>query len=420
MEPLMSNVSMVNRNECTGCGACENICPQNCICLEYNQEGFLEPLIDQSLCIDCGYCIGVCPSMLSANKDSCIGEVKVYSAWSKSKEILQKSTSGGVFSSLAEEVINKDGVVIGAALQDDMSLKHILINKVDQIGKLQGSKYIQSHINNIYSIIEQCLEKERFVLFSGLPCQVAGLNSYLQYKKGKKYENLINCQLICFGVPSNIIFREYITILERKYKSKVKSYEFRLKSMGWKNYGVKATFKNKKQYHSKGNNDPFMIGFLNALYLRSCCFVCKHKGFPINADIALGDFWNVDKYDDSLTGIDGISLVVIQTEKGNDLFNSIKDNLIFKQQTTEIAIRCNPSLVTGPQLTSEREEYFKDYLANGYSYCMKKYTNPLGLYKSMLRSLKCGIKMVLRWILRGMLKYRIVSTGRNSLRSREY
>lgn len=392
----MPNVNEINRNECTGCGVCENICPQKCIRLENNQEGFFCPVVDLNLCTDCGLCVETCPSMLAVNMDSCTKGVKVYSAWSKSKEISRESTSGGIFPLLAKAVINKRGVVIGAALRDDMSLEHVLVNKVDQVKKLQGSKYIQSDTSKIYSTVEQCLEEGRSVLFTGLPCQVAGLNSYLKYKKNKRLGSLITCQLICFGVPSNIIFREYITFLEKKYKSKVKSYTFRVKDIGWKNYGVKAIFENKKQYHSKGDKDPFMIGFKKALYLRSCCFACKHKGFPIRADIALGDFWNIDRYDKSLAGINGISLIVIQTEKGKDLFNSVKDELVFKQQEAEIAVCCNPSLVTCPNLTPERGKYFKDYFANGYTYCVKKYTSSLVLYKRILISLKRRIKNTLR------------------------
>lgn len=389
----MSNISKVNQNECTGCGACENICPQKCICLEYNQEGFLEPVIDQSLCTDCGNCIDVCSAMLGANKDSCIGEVKVYSAWNKSKEILLKSSSGGIFPSLAEEVISRNGVVIGAALHGDMSLKHIVIDKADEIEKLQGSKYIQSHINNAYLLAEHYLKEGRLVLFSGLPCQIAGLNLYLQYTKNDKCKNLITCQLICFGVPSNVIFREYIAYLEKQYKSKIESYHFRVKLLGWKTYGVQATFKNKGQYLSNGEDDPFMIGFKKALYLRSSCYACNHRGFPISADIALGDFWNVDKYDESLKGIDGISLVVIQTEKGDRLFNSIRNHIVFKRQTVETAISCNPSLVICPRLPSKRKEYFDAFLANGYIYFVNKYTKPYGLFKKLLRIIKRRLRV---------------------------
>jgi len=381
------NVGMVSKSKCTGCGACANICPQGCIHLEHDKEGFLFPVIDYDSCINCGQCTKVCPALLSQNKKSDAGAAQAYSAWSKSPKILQSSTSGGIFPFLAKEILNKKGIVIGAALNNDLCLSHIVIEKEEDIGLLQGAKYIQSNTNKVYSNVWQRLKEGRCVLFSGLPCQIAGLNLYLQQKMVCR-EKLFTCQLVCFGVPSNAIFQEYIRSLEARYKSKVKSYLFRVKSLGWKNYGVKAIFNNQQQYHVTGTKDPFIRGFLKALYLRRCCFQCMHKGFPIRADIAIGDFWNIDTYDKSLAGINGISLVITQTDKGKELFHSIKDHIVYKQQDVDIAIRCNPSVVTCPKQLARRESFFRDYFAKGYEHCIKKYMYLPSWCIGMLKSAK--------------------------------
>jgi coenzyme F420-reducing hydrogenase beta subunit len=324
----------------------------------------------------------VCPALSAPEKMPTL-QVEVYSAQSKSSVIMHSSSSGGVFPILAQRVLRANGVVFGAAFDENLSLTHIAVEREADLGALQGSKYIQSNIGNAYSQVEGYLKEERQVLFTGLPCQVSGLYSYLHNKKNIMLDNLVTCQLVCYGVPSNGIFKDYVKLLEKRFKSKVKFYKFRDKRLGWKYYGVHAVFCNGKIYKSKGYNDPFMMSFTRSLSLRRCCFDCMHKGFPIGADIALGDFWHIDKYDETMSGDEGVSLVVLQTRKGRNLFQQINEFISVRKYDRTVAVDCNPSLVTCPELPPLRKEYFNDYAANGYRYCVTKYTNPMGFLKRL-------------------------------------
>ena len=221
------------KEDCCGCYACYNICPKECITMESDNEGFWYPKIDKDKCINCNLCEKVCPIINKPN--SSLYEKKSYAVFNKNEKIRLESSSGGIFSLLAEYVINNHGNVYGAVFDEDFNVKHVKINILQDINLLRGSKYVQSRINDIFKSIKFDLKNNKIVLFTGTPCQIAGLQSFLQ----KKYDNLILMDIVCHGVPSPLVWQQYINELKQNYKQNIKSIYFRDKSTGWKTYSVK-------------------------------------------------------------------------------------------------------------------------------------------------------------------------------------
>lgn len=226
-------------NDCVGCNTCAQICPKSCIIMETNDEGFWYPYIDESLCIDCGLCRERCPihykevTLNSPNPDA-------FGAQNLDKGIKKESSSGGIFSILAESILDKEGVVLGAAFNENMRLEHIMVDSIHNLAYLRGSKYLQSDTGNTFSKVKEKLNSGRLVMFTGTPCQVAGLNSFL----GTRHENLLMCDVICHGVPSPKVFEDYLQEIERKNQSNVTGYSFRDKTKGWGKPSVIIEFEN--------------------------------------------------------------------------------------------------------------------------------------------------------------------------------
>ena len=224
-------VLFINKSDCCACGACENICSQKAITMQEDEYGFFYPVIDDSKCVGCSMCKSVCGFQ---NKKIENDPLEVYAAVAREKNIVEKSASGGIFTAIARAVLLDNGLIVGAALQEDYSVEHVIVEDEDGLEKLQGSKYTQSKINNVFSIVEKHLKKEEKVLFSGTPCQVAGLKSYLK----KEYNNLITVDVICHRVPNNRMFQDYIRIIESKENGRISFFTFRDKSIGW---GINAS-----------------------------------------------------------------------------------------------------------------------------------------------------------------------------------
>lgn len=336
--------------KCTGCMACYNACPNGAITIEENLEGFLFPKINEKLCINCNLCDRVCPINKKNNEN-----IKTPNCYAMAADDTKRkeSSSGGIFPVIAENIISEGGYVIGAAFVGN-NVEHIVINNVDDINKLKGSKYIQSEIKDIYKKARTLLNDNKTVLFSGTPCQIAGLYSYLD----KKYENLYTIDLICHGVPSEKVYREYI----KEINPCAKTYHsnFRDKTTGWNNFSITTTVNNKSI--SKSIKDDFyMQAFLKNFALRKSCSECEFANFPKQGDITLGDFWGIKKYRKSLDDNKGTSLVLINNEKGKKLYNLIKNNLkINKKVPLKYAIKGNPNLKRASIINENREIFFKN------------------------------------------------------------
>ena len=275
-----------DKTKCSGCHACANACPKNCISMVSDEEGFWYPQVNKEKCIDCGLCEKVCPIIHKWQSDDSLTTTAM-AAINLNEEIRLKSSSGGIFTLIAEKIIDQGGVVFGAAFSDDFkSVQHICVDNIADLDKLRGSKYVQSKIGDTYKQAKEYLDSGRKVLFSGTPCQIGGLYSYLR----KPYENLLTQDIICHGVPSPMVWEKYVEEHERKISSKANKVTFRNKKNGWKAYSVFIGFENRKQYLKEHSADMYIKAFLSDICLRPSCFDCQFKGIKRHADITLTDF----------------------------------------------------------------------------------------------------------------------------------
>lgn len=342
--------NICNKKNCTGCSACYSICPKNAITMEENEEGFVYPVIDTSLCVDCGLCQKVCPSLnynFSNDKNP-----KCYAAMAKD-EIRAISSSGGAFTVFANYILSNNGVICGAGYDENMNVEHIIIDNINDLKKLNGSKYVQSNINDCYKKIKEYLLKGRFVLFSGCPCQVTGLTNYL----GKLYDNLLTLDLICHGVPSPLLFKKYLK--EEYPNEKIIDINFRSKINGWnKGYNTIYTRTSKQEYINKDFEDIYFSAFGCNMSLRKSCYNCKYTKLPRTGDITIADFWGITKDCDDKKGT---SLLLINNNNGFKYFNFIKKEFkLLKEKSVKLPINAQPNLRMPSREHPARDDFFRD------------------------------------------------------------
>ena len=374
---------ILEKSRCTGCSACASICPKGAIKLVEDNEGFKHPEIDQSKCINCGLCKRTCP-VLNTEENSSLN--RCYVAYNKNNEMKKTSSSGGIFDAIARKVLSDNGIVIGAAFNDNMELEHIALEKIDDLEKLKGSKYLQSNINNMFSYIKEKINDKK-ILFVGTPCQVAGLHAYLK----KDYDNLICIDLFCHGVPSPKLFNKYIKELEDDNSSKVVKYNFRDKKTGWDTYSNIASFENDNEISELQSNNSYMRLFLSDIALRESCYNCNFKIGNKYSDITLGDFWGVQKYYPEMYSKNGVSAIIINTEKGKLIFESISNDLEYKECKLEEIEDGNPSLKSSGKYPKKRKEFFENIDNLSIKRLEKKYASV-----SLIKKIKGKIKRIIK------------------------
>lgn len=341
------------KGKCCGCAACVNICPRNCISMKVDSEGFEYPQVDKTNCINCNLCEKTCPMLHSGMNKSV---QLAYAAISKREEIRLKSSSGGLFYVLAEYVISQGGVVFGASLvENSKRVNHIAIECIEDLRKLQKSKYVQSEIGTTYMEAKRILDTGRLVLFSGTPCQIKGLSFYLN----KNYDNLISVDIICHGVPSPGLWEKYISSMEKSGHINVSKVIFRYKISDWKELGVHKIDSETCFTCKLKHTDPFIQMFLKNYSLRPSCYACNVKKNKVS-DITLGDFWGVEKICPEINDGKGVSLVLVRSSRGKELINEVHNRLLLKQVSYEAAIKYNSAEYSSVKIPTKRADFFRD------------------------------------------------------------
>lgn len=382
-------INIEEKNKCCGCHACFNICPKNAIEMIEDEKGFKYPQIDENECINCGLCEKVCPIL---NKRKITNKPKSYACINKDEGIRKKSSSGGIFTLIAEEIINRGGVVFGAKFDNDFNVIHSYTNNKEELYKLRGSKYVQSIIGDNYKIVKSFLEEGKYVLFTGTPCQVEGLYAFLQ----KDYDNLYTEDIICHGVPSPKAWKKYKEELEKQNNSKIKTMNFRDKSDGWMTYCLNYEFENSNSYKEVNSKSNYMQAFLKDLSIREACYDCKFKTKNRKSDITLADFWGIQNIKPEMNDNKGTSLVIVNSLKGVDLFERIKERINFVETNFEESIKYNPSMTCSPQIPKNREKFFEDLDDMDFDKLVNKYKPKESLFKKMVYILKITTNKILK------------------------
>jgi len=373
--PPPPKISQFTEKDCMGCNACFDICGPKAIVQETNAEGFWYPKVIMDKCTDCGACDAICPE-LHINELRENGTTKnpvVVAAYNKDEEVQRASTSGGLFSALANKMYDEGGYVCGAVYTDDFyNVEHIVSNKREDLVRIRGSKHFQSNMTGIYRQINKLLRKGEKVLICAAPCQIAGLRMFLR----KEYENLITVDFICLGINSPKIFQKHLESLELEYGAKAISVQAKTKDLGWRALAYKIKFANNKVYLKEGSKDNFTRSFVEThSSVRPACYVCQYKDFPRISDISLGDFWGIEDTKSKLTDKNlGTSAVLLNSEKGIAFFESIKNNIESQDFSLADVLPHNQALLHPlKKPTFKREEFYKALDTLPFDQVAKKY-----------------------------------------------
>lgn len=348
-------INLKNKQDCCGCSACAQRCPKQCITMTEDEEGFLYPQVETSKCVDCHLCEKACPVI---NQDEARTPLKVYAAKNSDDEIRLKSSSGGIFTLLAEQTIKDGGVVFGARYDTEWNVIHDYTETIEGLSAFRGSKYVQSNINRSFFKVKTFLESGRNVLFSGTPCQVAGLKLFLR----KNYDNLLTVECVCHGVPSPGLWQQYLkeqTAKDGRTIKNIAKINFRNKETGWKRYSVSIEYEDGKRCFNYHGENAWTCSFINNLNLRPSCTNCSSKCNNSRADITLGDFWGADNFmpdnDDK-----GITLAICHTDKAVECMMNIE----CKEYEMEKVLPYNKSLIQSTKENPKRIVFFRKATVN--------------------------------------------------------
>ncbi len=359
-------IRITDKSLCCGCSACMNICPAQCIVMRRDREGFDYPVANPDRCIGCGKCEKVCPVLNPRDVSAPLETVAA-----RKDEFVDGSSSGGVFPAVAEAVVKAGGVVYGAVVNDDMTVGHADAEDMAGVGRMRGSKYVQSDLYGTFDEVRYCLDEGRKVLFTGTPCQIAGLNSYL----GKHYDGLLTADCACHGVPSPGLWEKYVKALEASAGGKMKSVRFRDKSRSWMHYDFTCSFDaagNEAHYRKPYNRDPYMALFVQDMSLRPSCYKCPARNGRSGSDLTLADLWNVKNVMPDLNDDRGVSLVMINSVKGRMALSDA--GLAYAAVDASDAVKNNGGFAETVRMPQNRAEFFKGvHSASDLVKHMKKY-----------------------------------------------
>lgn len=357
----------VDYEKCTGCGACVQRCPKQCISWTEREFGFRYPQIDKNACVNCGLCEKVCPIDKALEVSA---EQKAYAAVHKDDEVLAKSTSGGAFTAIADAIFAQGGIVYGAAMLDGMQVKHIRTSGKDDFEGLRSSKYLQSDTGTTYQMVEQDLKQGKTVLYAGTPCQIDGLKNFL----GKDYENLYTVDIVCHGVGSQAYFDKYMDYARERY-GKIKALRFRSKEYaGWSCCGVVVVDSSDclKKIPYRDFDNYYYSYFLSGDIYRKSCYSCKYANTNRVGDFTLGDYWGVEALNLPLQTENGCSLLLVNNRHAMQLLDEI-ESLDRVETTVEQAAHCNKQLNAPSKLMDSRQNRIGEYESMSGQQIQKEY-----------------------------------------------
>lgn len=370
------------KKDCCGCTACAQVCPCGAVAMRPDEEGFLYPQIDARLCSGCGLCLRACAWKNNQEYPERFEEPLVYAVRHISDGVRMNSSSGGAFTALSDAVLEQGGAVYGAAFDDGMNVVHARAQTKPERDAFRGSKYVQSNPGGVFSQVRADLLAGRKVLFTGTPCQTAGLTAFLG---GADFEKLVLCDLVCHGVASPLMWREHLSRIEKTLGSPVAAYDFRDKSLGWHRHIEKAVGRNGRTDNRSLVSQEHKELFYSHNALRPSCHVCKYASFARPADITLADYRGIGKILPDFDDDKGVSLVLVNTEKGRTLFNSVLDSIEYRPGDTVSCMQTNLVRPTAP--SPHRAAFWERYRRKGYLSAVKKYAG-LGFKPRMKKAVK--------------------------------
>ncbi|PWK92656.1 Coenzyme F420 hydrogenase/dehydrogenase, beta subunit C-terminal domain [Hallerella porci] len=395
----MNNILKVDQKQCYSCRSCEQSCPKHAISMVENKEGFFYPVVNDS-CIDCGICLSRCPSHMEISDSTYKQKINI--AYLKDQKKIMDSSSGGLFAAIAEYIIDNGGVTFGAVFDEKLKLSQKIARNYDELKKQKGSKYLESSTGDSFSKTKQCLDEGLVVLYSGTPCQIAGLKHFLK----KDYDNLLTIDLICHGVPSQKLFDKYITWLENRWNEKIIYYGFRDKDMcGWSHIGKAKT--KSKVHRIDGACDPYYSSFSRCETYRESCYTCKFASLKRPADLTIGDFYEIQKVNPTLMNDNGVSICLINSSKGETYFSQIASKLNLLSIKVDGVLEDKQNLFRPYERADKRDFVYQniDALPNNVFFSQFpessivfrfKYMLKLKILKLFPRSLKDFVKGILK------------------------
>lgn len=355
MKGVLTLINISDKSKCCGCTACASVCPKKCISMKEDNEGFLYPNIDNSLCVNCGLCEKICP-ILNATEEVSF-EQQGYIVQNKDEIIRNESTSGGAFSAIAKYIIDNNGIVYGASYDNKFQVIHTKAETINELSKFRNSKYVQSNLKDTFLGVEDYLKKGKLVCYSGTPCQIEGLKSYLR----KDYDNLITVDIVCHAVPSPLIWRKYLEMQQENLKTEFSNIIFRDKHYGYK-YST-MTFKDlngKKVYTYGIDTDPMLRAFFSNICDRPSCYKCSFKKRYRVSDFTLWDCYVTHRFDKSLDDDKGTSRLLIHSNKGSKIFNEIKSSLSYKFIDSDDLTLGVKEMFQSVESNPKRSQFFED------------------------------------------------------------
>lgn len=374
-------LQIIEKKDCSGCTACASICPLHCIQMQRDDEGFLYPVVNEERCIDCGACEKICPVRMKQPKHAI---KEAYVVQDRRDDIRASSSSGGGYTAIAEYIISRDGTAYGAAYDENYRVHHIGVIHARELGGFRGSKYVQSELEGIYEEIKEKLQYNQWILFSGTPCQVAGLKSYLK----EDWDRLITVDIACHGVPSPALWERYLDWWREYKKCDFTAVEFRSKKYGYSGSTMRLAFEDGSEY----SREPLLQFYKNTMFaglsLRPSCHDCHFKTTSRASDFTLFDCWDVNAFCSKLDDDRGTTAVLVQSEKGKAVFKNICSNWDYSSVDAEKIICNDGDMITeNAKADSRRADFFKDMSVMSLPELNEKYF-PLTLKKRLIQTFK--------------------------------